>query len=161
MESRSEETLRAAFARHAFLAPRTRLCQTSLVLATRASLAALARTTLAALASTSLACAPGEGPPPAAPVSVTVRNVEAGAVVAAPSTESPPSGDPTSVGTPVQVEWRGTWWPAVVLGRRAEGWLVHYDGYGEEWDEVVDTSRIRPAGAGPTGREPTEALDAP
>jgi hypothetical protein len=44
----------------------------------------------------------------------------------------------------VDVEWRGRWWPATVLERKTSGrYLVHYDGYGNEWDEVVPPERIR------------------
>ena len=44
----------------------------------------------------------------------------------------------------VDVEWRGRWWPAIVLERKNETrYLVHYDGWGEEWDEVVPPERIR------------------
>lgn len=44
----------------------------------------------------------------------------------------------------VEVEWHGSWWPATLLDRRgAQHWLVHYDGWGDEWDEVVAEARIR------------------
>jgi hypothetical protein len=43
----------------------------------------------------------------------------------------------------VDVEWRGSWFPAVVLERRGARWLVHYDGYADEWDELVPGERIR------------------
>lgn len=47
-------------------------------------------------------------------------------------------------GTPVEVEWHGRWWPAILLERRGnDHWLVHYEGYGENWDEVVGPDRIR------------------
>ena len=42
------------------------------------------------------------------------------------------------------VEWRGSWWPATIIGRTPQGELrVHYDGWGNEWDETVDASRVR------------------
>jgi hypothetical protein len=44
----------------------------------------------------------------------------------------------------VEVEWHGSWWPAVVLEKRGgERWLVRYEGYDEDWDEVVGSDRIR------------------
>ena len=43
----------------------------------------------------------------------------------------------------VEVEWHGSWWPAVVLEQRGARWLVHYEGYGNDWDEVVGPDRIR------------------
>ena len=43
----------------------------------------------------------------------------------------------------VEVEWHGSWWPAVVLEQRGNRWLVHYEGYGSDWDEVVGPDRIR------------------
>lgn len=44
----------------------------------------------------------------------------------------------------VDVEWRGSWFPALIIERRGARWLVHYDGYAEEWDELVPGERIRP-----------------
>ena len=44
----------------------------------------------------------------------------------------------------VEVEWQGSWWPAMLLERRGARWLVHYDHFGDEWDEVVGDDRIRP-----------------
>lgn len=51
--------------------------------------------------------------------------------------------DGRAAGDPVEVEWRGSWWPAVLLERRRAGWQVHYEGYSKEWDEVVSLSRVR------------------
>lgn len=59
------------------------------------------------------------------------------------------TSDPTGEGgawkarEEVEVEWRGSWWPAVVLEKRGDRWLVHYEGYGSDWDEVVGPDRIR------------------
>lgn len=55
-------------------------------------------------------------------------------------------------GDAVWVEWRGTWWRGTV--RRVEGpieWLVHYDGWGSQWDEVVGPSRIATRSKAPPG----------
>ena len=43
----------------------------------------------------------------------------------------------------VEVEWHGSWWPAVILEQRGGRWLVHYEGYGSDWDELVGPERIR------------------
>ncbi len=43
----------------------------------------------------------------------------------------------------VEVEWHGSWWPAVVLEKRGSRFLVHYEGYTSDWDEVVGPERIR------------------
>jgi hypothetical protein len=55
--------------------------------------------------------------------------------------------DQYQVGAAVQVEWERKWWPARVLDRRSGLHLIHYDGYGAEWDEWVGPRRIRPAAA--------------
>lgn len=49
-------------------------------------------------------------------------------------------------GDAVEVEWHGDWWPARVLdvvSRVPAQWRIHYEGYGDEWDEDVDPERIR------------------
>ncbi|MBW2455139.1 MAG: caspase family protein [Deltaproteobacteria bacterium] len=43
----------------------------------------------------------------------------------------------------VMVEWRGDWWPAQVLERKGNRYLIHYDGYEANWDEWVGPDRIR------------------
>jgi hypothetical protein len=45
----------------------------------------------------------------------------------------------------VEVEWKGSWWPAQILGVLEDPtrYRVHYDGYGDEWDEVVSADRVR------------------
>jgi hypothetical protein len=46
------------------------------------------------------------------------------------------------VGEPLFVEWHGSWWPARVLSLvDADRAVIHYDGYGPEWDEVVASKR--------------------
>ncbi len=62
----------------------------------------------------------------------------------------------------VEVEWHGSWWPAVVVEQRGSRWLVHYEGYGPDWDEVVEAGRIRErrAEVGPEeGDEPEDEPD--
>ena len=46
-------------------------------------------------------------------------------------------------GSRVEVEWKGQYYPAVLLAPRDGGWLVHYEGYDDSWDEVASEDRIR------------------
>lgn len=41
------------------------------------------------------------------------------------------------------VEWRGRWYPARVLKRSGDRYLIHYLGYASSWDEWVGPKRIR------------------
>jgi hypothetical protein len=75
-------------------------------------------------------------------VQVDVRSVSGPALDAAAATPRAP-GLHRSVGERVEVEWQGSWWPATVLEVHAERYLVHYDGYGSEWDELVGEERVR------------------
>jgi hypothetical protein len=61
----------------------------------------------------------------------------------APGVEELTHGDVWSSKEAVEVQWRGSWWPAIVLEKRGDRWLVHYEGYSSEWDEVVSLERIR------------------
>jgi hypothetical protein len=48
------------------------------------------------------------------------------------------------IGDAVKVEWHGTMYPARVIGIvGSEKYRIHYDGYGNEWDETVGLSRIQ------------------
>jgi hypothetical protein len=73
-------------------------------------------------------------------VEVTVRDVIGHRIDAS---EPDKNDDGRAAGDLVEVEWRGSWWPAVLLERRRAGWMVHYDGYSNDWDEVVTLARIR------------------
>ncbi|MEZ4225869.1 MAG: caspase family protein [Polyangiaceae bacterium] len=53
------------------------------------------------------------------------------------------AGDESASQEHVQIEWRGKWWPGVILKRRGDRFLVHYDGYGDEWDEWVTKARLK------------------
>ena len=46
-------------------------------------------------------------------------------------------------GGKVEALWHGKWWPASVLQSVKGKTLIHYDGYGAEWDEWVGTDRLR------------------
>jgi hypothetical protein len=48
-----------------------------------------------------------------------------------------------NVGDNVQVLWNGSWYGAAVKEVKDGKWLIHYDGYGAEWDEWVGQDRIR------------------
>jgi hypothetical protein len=48
------------------------------------------------------------------------------------------------VGDRVKVDWKGTFYPALVLAVLGnERYRVHYEGYDQNWDENVDISRIQ------------------
>jgi len=56
-------------------------------------------------------------------------------------------------GDQVEVQWKGTWYPAKVLEAKADQWKIRYDGYSSSWDEWVKADRIRkPKGATDAGR---------
>jgi antitoxin component YwqK of YwqJK toxin-antitoxin module len=46
-------------------------------------------------------------------------------------------------GDDVEVEWKGKWFPASVLRIEKRGYLIHYTGYDDSWDEYVWKDRIR------------------
>ncbi|MDB4994028.1 MAG: hypothetical protein JWM74_1460 [Myxococcaceae bacterium] len=53
-----------------------------------------------------------------------------------------PQGGSFQVGEKLFIEWHGSVWPATVLSIvDADRAVIHYDGYGPEWDEVVPTKR--------------------
>lgn len=59
------------------------------------------------------------------------------------ASEADAHDDGRAVGDLVEVEWRGSWWPAILVERRRAGWFVHYEGYSKDWDEVASIERIR------------------
>lgn len=86
-------------------------------------------------------CAPRAANAVAAPtVEVAVRPASGEPIV---TTAGDARDDGRSAGDAVEVEWNGSWWPAVLLERRGSAWLIHYDGYDDAWDEVVEAERIR------------------
>jgi hypothetical protein len=77
-------------------------------------------------------------PPPGVPTShIAIADVgHTQPVETVPSRRSP--------GEEVEVEWQGSWFAAVLRDLRGPNrWLVHYEGYSDDWDEVVDEERIR------------------
>ncbi|WP_438040582.1 hypothetical protein [Sorangium sp. So ce128] len=53
-------------------------------------------------------------------------------------------GGARKVGDRVEVEWKGSYKPAIITGVVAPGsYRVHFDGYDAQWDEVVTEARIK------------------
>jgi len=53
-------------------------------------------------------------------------------------------GPERKVGDRLEVEWKGAWKPALIIGVVAPGsYRVHYEGHDAEWDEVIGESRIK------------------
>jgi hypothetical protein len=51
---------------------------------------------------------------------------------------------PIAAGPTILVEWGGTWWLGSVVEKRAAGRaLIHYEGWGKDWDEEVGPERRR------------------
>ena len=64
-------------------------------------------------------------------------------------------------GDKVQIEWSDSWYPGKVEEVQDKGYLVSYDGYSADWNEVVGDDRVRPADATPAPEEVvTEAEEA-
>lgn len=87
-------------------------------------------------------CAPRSSILAAPTLDVPVQRV-GGSAPLATAAEEPAPDDGRSAGDLVDVEWKGSWWPAVLLERRGAGWLIHYEGYDGSFDEVVGAPRIR------------------
>lgn len=98
-----------------------------------------------AVALSCAACATS-APPPSVPtltVPVVAASGSPPVVGASAKGRSHDEPDTRASGDRVDVEWRGSWYPAVLLERRGDGWLVHYEDFGDEWDETVGRARIR------------------
>ena len=78
-----------------------------------------------------------------APTVIVVESVKGGASTAPAAEVTVVRSASWDATDEVEVVWHGNWWPAVVVERRAGRWLVHYQGYGSDWDEVVGPDRIR------------------
>ncbi len=48
-----------------------------------------------------------------------------------------------TVGNPVQVSWKGSWYPAHVIAVNKGSYKIHYDGYDASWDEWITTARMK------------------
>jgi hypothetical protein len=62
-----------------------------------------------------------------------------GAIGAAQTTEKPV----WKQGDVVEVEWNGKWFKAKIIEAEADSYKIHYEGYGENFDESVKPSRVR------------------
>ncbi|MEZ4227221.1 MAG: agenet domain-containing protein [Polyangiaceae bacterium] len=51
-----------------------------------------------------------------------------------------------STASSVEILWGGSWWDGSIVDRRGKSVKVHYTGWGDQWDEWMDASRVRPAG---------------
>jgi hypothetical protein len=50
---------------------------------------------------------------------------------------------PWKKGDKVNVEWKGDWYTATILETGEGKYKIHYDGWGDEWDEWVTSSRMK------------------
>lgn len=55
------------------------------------------------------------------------------------------SANAQNTGDKVQVLWKGSWYAATVKEHKDNQWFIHYDGYGNEWDEWVGKERMKVA----------------
>lgn len=62
-----------------------------------------------------------------------------------------------AAGDKAQVLWKGTWYPATVRKAKGTECYIHYDGYGNSWDEWVGPDRIKVTASG----APAAAAEAP
>ncbi|GMV39516.1 MAG: hypothetical protein AMXMBFR64_12320 [Myxococcales bacterium] len=62
-----------------------------------------------------------------------------GGAAAAPAA---PAGS-WSVGDALQVEWKGSWFPASILEAKDGKYKIHYDNYDSSWDEWVGPERMK------------------
>ena len=46
-------------------------------------------------------------------------------------------------GQQVKVEWKGSWWDAIIQEKNGEQYLIHYVGFDTSWDEWITTERIK------------------
>ena len=56
---------------------------------------------------------------------------------------NPPSNKPFSVGQLVKIEWNGQWYDGQILETNGDQYRITYRDYGPEWDEWVETSRLK------------------
>jgi len=79
------------------------------------------------------------GPPP--------NKVRSKAVGSASASASPLPASVYRVGDRVRVEWHGSIYPATIITALGDDrYRVHYEGYGNEWDEDINMNRIQRKG---------------
>ena len=55
-----------------------------------------------------------------------------------------PFNEPSfSTGQQVKVEWKGSWWDALIREIQGDKYFIHYVGFDSSWDEWVDDSRLQ------------------
>jgi len=54
-----------------------------------------------------------------------------------------PFSNPYSEGMQIKVEWKGSWWDAIIREIKGDSYLIHYIGFDSNWDEWVGNSRIK------------------
>ena len=54
-----------------------------------------------------------------------------------------PFNNPYSESMQIKVEWKGSWWDAIIREMSGDSYLIHYVGFDSSWDEWVDNSRIK------------------
>ncbi len=47
------------------------------------------------------------------------------------------------INDPVQVSWKGKYYPAHIIQQQDANFRIHYDGYDSSWDEWVSPKRMR------------------
>lgn len=60
-----------------------------------------------------------------------------------PASKAEKAAEKWQVGDQVEVEWKGSWYPATILRIEERGYMIHYKDHDDSWDEVVGTDRIR------------------
>ncbi len=69
---------------------------------------------------------------------------------------------PYRVGDHVMVEWRGAYYPAVIVGMEGSSrFRIHYDGYGDDWEEWITATKIQERLPTSTSASPAAAMPRP
>ena len=48
-----------------------------------------------------------------------------------------------SAGQQVKVEWKGSWWDALIREVSENQYLIHYIGFDSSWDEWITVERMK------------------
>ncbi len=56
-----------------------------------------------------------------------------------------PFNNPFSVGQHVKIEWKGNWWDGQILEINDDLYRITYENHSADWDEWVDSSRLKSA----------------
>jgi hypothetical protein len=55
------------------------------------------------------------------------------------------NGQEYKTGSKVEANWNGAWYSATIIEVKGSSYKIHYDGYGAEWDEWVQSPKLRPS----------------